>query len=257
MIDAPSPVRWPAGHRAVLSVVVHVPGVGLHSDTARHPGLVGVDYTATGLQRLMETLADVDVSATVAFTAEAAGGSPQMLRRAVELGHEVAASACSATASIPDLVETISTITGAPVNGLIEQLPGLPSGDQDERFGDDSGNAWRITGAGGDLPNRTGDPNATLIPVSPYLIDMAWLSPSRPLPPSSLLEAWSLALAAHRADSSFMSIVLHPHIVGRPGLTGTITRFLDEVVAVGDVWIARLDHVARAWHEFAPGTRES
>jgi peptidoglycan/xylan/chitin deacetylase (PgdA/CDA1 family) len=256
MIDASSHVRWPAGHRAALSVVVHVPGVGLEADTARQPGLVGVDYTATGLQRILETLADVDVSATVAFTAEATSGSPQLLPRAVELGHEVAASACSATASIPELIETISSITGSTVNGLIEQLPGLPSGDQDERFGDETGNAWRITGAGGDLPNSGGDPTSTIIPVSPYLIDMTWLSPSRPLPPSSMLEAWSLALAAHRAESSFMPVLLHPHIVGRPSLASTITRFLDEVVAAGDVWIARLDHVARAWHELAPQTQE-
>lgn len=254
MIDASSPRRWPAGHRAALSVVVHVPGVGLDADVARYPGLVGVDYTATGLQRLLETLADVDVSATVAFTGEAASGSPQLLRRSVDLGHEVAASACSATASIPELLETISGIASSPVNGLIEQLPGLPSGDQDDSFGNDSGNAWRITGAGGDLPSSTGLPNTTLIPVSPYLIDMAWLSPSRPLPPSSILEAWSLALSAHRADSTFMPVVLHPHIVGRPGLSSTITRFLDEVVATGDVWIARLDHIARAWHELAART---
>lgn len=256
MTDASSQIRWPAGHRAALSVIIHVPGVGLDADSARHPGLIGVDYTATGLQRLLDTLADLDVNATVAFTSEAASGSPQLVRRAVELGHEVAASACSATASTSDLIETISGITGTPVNGLVEQLPGLPSADQDEIFGDGSGNAWRITGTGGDLPLALRDPGSTLVPVSPYLIDMAWLSPSRPLPPSSLLEAWSLALAAHRADSSFMSVVLHPHIIGRPGLVGIATRFLDEVIATGDVWIARLDHVARAWHELVPTTQE-
>jgi len=103
---------------------------------------------------------------------------------------------------------------------------------------------------------RQSEPAATLIPLSPYLIDAAWLSPARPLPPSSLLKAWSLSLAAHRTDSSLMTVVLHPHIAGRPGFAGTFTRFLDEAIAAGDVWIARLDHIARAWYEMAPGAQE-
>lgn len=256
MLDAPSPFPWPAGHRAALSVIIHVAGLGLDSEPMRTPGLVGVDYTATGLRRLMETLADLDISCTVAFTTEAANSAPQLLRRAAELGHEVAASACAATASTPELIDTIVNVTDTPVSGLIEQLPGLPSSEQEEPFGDESGNAWRITGAGGDLPFQARDPNATIIPISPYFIDMTWLSPSGPLPPSSLLEAWSLSLAAHRTEGTFMPIVIHPHIAGRPGLVGTISRFLDEVIAAGDVWIARLDHVARAAYEFSPYSQE-
>lgn len=257
MTDVTSSIRWPAGHRAALSVIIHVPGLGLDPESTPAPGLVGVDYTPTGLQRLLETLADLDVPATVAFTSEAANSAPQLLRRAAELGHEVAASACGTMTSTSDLIDTISSVTGASVEGLIEQLPGLPSDDQDEIFGNDSGNAWRITGMNGDLPILVRDPNASVIPISPFLIDMTWLSPSSPLPPSSMLEAWSLALAAHRTEGTFMPIVLHPHIAGRPGFAGTVSRFLDEVIATGDVWIARLDHVARAWHELSPANKES
>lgn len=256
MTEGTANTRWPAGHRAALSIIVHVPGLGLDAEATPSAGLVGVDYSVTGLQRLLDTLADLDVAATIAFTPEAANGAPQLLRRTVELGHEVAASACAANASTSDLIDTIKSVTGAPVEGLIEQLPGLPSADQDDVFGSDSGNAWRITGTSGDLPILVRDPSATIIPTSPYSIDMTWLSPSGPLPPSSMLEAWSLSLAAHRTEGTFMPIVLHPHIAGRPGFTGTISRFLDEVIATGDVWIARLDHVARAWYELSPNAQE-
>lgn len=252
MTDNQQPIRWPGGHRAALSILVHVPGVGLDADAANQPNLVGIDYTATGLDRMLNAFGDLDVGATVAFTADAANGSPQLVRRAAELGHEVAASACSSTGSAADLIETITRAGEAPVHGLLEQLPGFQASEQEAPFGNDSGSAWRIAGTGGDLPATQRDPAATLIPISPYLIDMTWLSPSRPLPPSSLLEAWSLALAAHRADESFMTVVLHPHIAGRPGLLDTFTRFIDEVIATGDVWIARLEHVARAWHELSP-----
>lgn len=252
MTDSPSGFRWPAGHRAALSVLIHVPSLGLESESTRNPNLIGADYTATGLGRLLHLLADLDLRATVAFTSEAANGAPQLLRRAADLGHEVAASVCSSTATVPDLVETIGGVIDAPVSGLVEQLPGLPSADVEDTFGDESGTAWRITGASGDVPFPVRDPAATVIPVSPYLVDLAWLAPSRPLPPSSLLEAWSLALAAHRADGTFMPVVIHPHVFGRPGLIGTLERFLDEVIATGDTWVARLDHVARAVFELSP-----
>jgi len=252
MTDHSARFSWPAGHRAALSAIIHVPGMGLDSEAARTPGMIGADYAATGLHRLLETLADLDVPATVAFTAEAAESSPQLLKRALDLGHEVAASACATTSSTPELLRTVSNVIDGPVHGLIEQLPGLPSPDLSDAFGDDSGNAWRITGISGDLPVSATDPEATIIPISPYLIDMTWLSPSSPLPPSSLLETWSLSLAAHRTSGTFMPIILHPHIAGRPEFAGTISRFLDEVIAAGDVWVSRLDHIARAWYELSP-----
>lgn len=257
MTDNSARINWPAGHRAALSVIIHVPGMGLDSEAARTPGMIGIDYTATGLHRLLETLADLDISTTVAFTPEAVESSPQLLKRALDLGHEIAASACAATVSGPDLLETLSNLADAPIHGMIEQLPGMPSSEQEDAFGDDSGNAWRITGLSGDMPVSVAEPEATIVPISPYLIDMTWLSPSGPLPPSSLLETWSLSLAAHRTEGTFMPIVLHPHIAGRPEFAGTISRFLDEVIATGDVWVARLDHLARAWFELSPNNKES
>lgn len=252
MTDHTARFSWPAGHRAAMSVIIHVPGMGLDSEAARTPGMIGVDYTATGLQRLLQILADLDISATVAFTTEAVESSPQLLKRAQEQDHEIAASACAATVSTPELLETLANLTAGPIHGLIEQLPGLPSTEVEGTFGDDSGSAWRVTGVSGDLPFSVADPPATVIPISPYLIDMAWLSPAAPLPPSSLLETWSLALASHRTEGTFMPIILHPHIAGRPGLAESVRRFLDEAIGAGDVWIARADHIARAWHELSP-----
>lgn len=252
MTDPSATFRWPGGHRAALAVVVHVAGVGLDTETPPRADLVGVDYTATGLQRLLDTLGDLDITATVAFTADAVNGSPQLIRRTIDLGHEVAVSAASQGGSTAELIGTIERLTGAPIAGLVEQLPGQAASIATQPPARGERNAWRITGAGGDLPVSLRDPDATLIPISPYLVDTTWLAPDRPLPPSSLLEAWSLALAAHRSDETLMTVVLHPHVSGRPGFTGMVTRFLDEAIAAGDVWIGRLDHIARAWHELAP-----
>lgn len=256
MMDTANKVEWPGGHRAALSVLVHVPGTGLIDEATGQTELLGLDYMVTGLQRMLDSFADLDVPVTVAFGGDAAESAPQLVRRAGELGHEIAATACSATGSAEDLVDAIGLLTEERINGLIEQLPGFQASEQEEPFGNDSGRAWRITSTGGDLPCLVRDPDATIIPVSPYLIDTAWLSPTRPLPPSSLLEAWSLALGAHRADGTYMPVVVHPHIIGRPGFLGTLTRFLDEVIAAGDVWIARMDHVALMWSTYQQKTQE-
>jgi peptidoglycan/xylan/chitin deacetylase (PgdA/CDA1 family) len=250
MSDSIPKIEWPAGHRAALSVIVHVPGTGMTDENGSQSNLIGQDYTVTGLTRMLESFADLDVLATVAFSGEAAQTAPELIRRTQELGHEVAATACSTTGSTEDLLEAIANVVDDRANGLVEQLPGFQASEQEEPFGNDSGRAWRITGSGGDLPILERDPDSVIIPVSPYLIDTAWLSPTHPLPPSSLLETWSLALASHRTDGTFMPIVVHPHIMGRPGFMGTLTRFLDEVIAAGDVWIARLDHVATMWNVY-------
>lgn len=244
--------QWPAGHRSALSLVVHVPGTGLSDESTSNPDLVGLDYTVTGCHHLLTMLADVDVKATFAFTAEAVQTAPQLVRLAAEQGHEIAASACSPAGSTEDAIESLYDLTNARINGLIEQLPGFQASDYTDAWGNDSGRAWHISGMSGDYPVLAPDSDAVRMPVSPYLIDSVWLSPARPLPQSSLLEAWSLALAAHRTDGSFMPVVVHPHIMGRPGFLGTLTRFLDESIASGDVWITRLDHIAATWHEYKP-----
>ncbi|MCA9833601.1 MAG: hypothetical protein KC435_06635 [Thermomicrobiales bacterium] len=248
---------WPGGHRSAVSILIHVPGYGFSEGGTDQEDLLGLDYAPQGVRHLLKMLADVDVQATFAFTAEALVDTPGLVEEVHEAGHEVAASFCSASASIGDLIGTIADDIGEPVHGLVSRLPGFPTSDFDGDWGNDSGLAWQIDGRSGDLPVLQRDPDAALIPISPYLMDTQWLSPVRPLPPSSLLEAWMLALDAHREDGSFMPVIVHPHIIGRPGLLGTLTRFLDDTIARGDIWIAPLRHIAATWHAYASDTEES
>lgn len=242
--------QWPGGHRSALSLLIHVPGYGFSEGGTDQEDLLGLDYTATGLRHLFRVLEDVDVHATFAFTAESCVDVPNLIREAHERGHEVAASFCSAGGAMDDLVATLSEAVGSHVNGIVTRIPGFPTSEPGDTWGNDSGKAWMIDGRSGDLPTLQHDPDAALIPISPYIMDTAWLSPVRPLPPSSLLEAWMLALEAQRTDGLYMPLIVHPHIMGRPGLIGTLTRFLDDVIAYGDVWIARVDQIAATWHAY-------
>ena len=256
MSDLSPTINWPGGHRSAISILVHVPGASFDEETVDQENSLGIDYAPIGVRHLLRAFADVDVQATFAFTADALADAPDLLDVVRDAGHEIAASYCSTTAEVGDVVEHIASETGEVVPGLVARLPGFTTVDFDGDWGGDSGTSWLIDGRAGDLPRLQRDPNTAIIPVSPFLLDTAWLNPLRPLPPSSLLEAWMLALDAHRELGSFMPIVVHPHIIGRPGLLGTLVRFLDDVVARGDVWIAPVHHIAATWHTYYGNTEE-
>lgn len=246
---------WPAQHRAALVVVVHVDAPAHH----RWQGgtSLGLDYTVTGLPRLLRICDDLGIEATTAWTPRALASHPQLAKSAHERGHELALSMASESATSlhktsPDLLARIS---GQTSSGWIESLPGV---SLEETEGGTVGNepdtvpAWVISSAGGDTPVIVQPPGSAellsvQIPVSPYWLDSTWLHPQHPAPPSSLLESWSASLASVRAEGGLMTIVLHPHIAGRPGFVDAIVRFLDEAIASGDVWITRADHLALWW----------
>lgn len=243
--------RWPANHRAALIVMIHVDAPNMERPPRRE--VLGLDYSATGLQRLLKLLADLDLPATTAWSASALTSYPQLARLAQDAGHELAVSE-AAGGSIDHHEALFSKISDIPPIGLVESLPMPTSSSQNAaplRIGEATGRSWVVSGAGGDLPvlAASGDESSGVvgIPVSPYWIDSAWLAPDRPLPPSSLLEAWSLDLAAVRSEGSLMVVVLHPHISGRPGFSSQIERFLDEAIESGDVWIATAAQVANWW----------
>lgn len=244
---------WPAGHRAALAIVVAVEGtVSAH---AGEPPDVGVDYAATGLQRMLDLLEDFDVSVTTAWTDSALNSLPQILRRVAEQGHEIAGSFGGDETISTDspLIGALKRVSGQEVTGVIGVGTVVASSSR--------GNgdlAWQITGSGGDLPAVTGGspelPPLIQIPTSPYWNDRTWLHAERPLPPSSLLEAWSTSLASIRTDGSLMTVLVHPHIILRPGFSATLVRFLDEIISSGDVWLTRLDHIATWWSQRQPNS---
>ena len=245
--DSPyaSVATWPANHRAAVVVLVHIDAPALEPPAPS--SVSGFDYTASGLQRLLQAFADLDVPVTTAWTARAVSALPQLARSAAESGHEIAASYVGVPVE-KGWEGTLDRVSDVAVTGYVQSLPIVGQSGITGLLANDS--TWAVTGIGGDVPVPTsvnGGYELIAIPVSPYWIDSTWLAPERPLPPSSLLEAWSLGLAAVREEGGLMTIVLQPHISGRPGLSGQIVRFLDEVIECGDVWVATAGQVAEWW----------
>lgn len=250
-------VSWPAEHRAALLIVVHV-GAPLSASASAGPD-IGIDYTADGLTRLLAQFEDLDIAVTTAWSAAALPTYPQLARKAQDRGHELALSVVDPGAAIDDPIDLAGRISDLPMVGLLTALPqagsvaGLAQGVR-------SGAAppkWSIDGSSGDVPrlqaaadvSTSAAATTVILPVSPYWIDRHWWQPDNPSPPSLLLESWSAGLASVRTFGGLMTIVLHPHISGRPGHADTIVRFVDEAIASADVWLARADQVAAWWAE--------
>ena len=246
---------WPAGHRAALLLVLHVPGAA-DSATSSNGGelLTGVDYAATGLQRLITSLADLDVAATTAWTAAGLETSPQLVRAAADHGHEIAVSVTGERAAdVVELRETASRLSGAPIAGFAEIFASSAHNASSTPPDHYPGFGWSLSRQGGDVPVYRGatddTPAHVTLPTSPYWTDATWLNPVSPQPPSSFLETLSLGLQSVRTINGLMTVIIHPHISGRPGFAETIVRFIDEAIGSGDVWIPRASELADWWRK--------
>ncbi len=260
MVESGSPnvTSWPAEHRAALSIIVHV-GAPIPSSASGSVEL-GIDYSANGLHRLLAVFEDLDVAVTTAWSGAALSTYPQLARSAQDRGHELALSLVGPGTTAYDADDVAARISDIPIVGLVEALP--QSTPTDDRAAEASGAAapqWTIDGSGGDAPriqsNSGTSTGMVILPVSPFWIDHHWWHPARPSAPSLLLESWSAGLASVRTFGGSMTIVLHPHLSGRPGHAETIVRFVDEAIASADVWLARADQVAAWWTEQAEARR--
>ena len=67
-----------------------------------------------------------------------------------------------------------------------------------------------------------------------------------------LRDAFDTLYAEGETAPKMMSVGLHCRLVGRPGRTAALARFLDHVSAHDDVWVCRRLDIARHWHEHHP-----
>lgn len=67
-----------------------------------------------------------------------------------------------------------------------------------------------------------------------------------------LKDSFDVLYAEGAVSPKMMSVGLHCRIVGRPGRTAALARFLDYVQGHGAVWVARRIEIARHWMEQHP-----
>lgn len=62
--------------------------------------------------------------------------------------------------------------------------------------------------------------------------------------PRTLMDTWLAEYESARRDHRHTTFTMHPEVIGRGGRFDQLERFVERLVADGDVWFARLDAVA-------------
>ncbi|MFD1554231.1 polysaccharide deacetylase [Paraburkholderia silviterrae] len=62
--------------------------------------------------------------------------------------------------------------------------------------------------------------------------------------PRTLVETWLAEYESARRDGRHTTFTMHPEVIGRGARFDQLERFVERLVADGDVWFARLDEVA-------------
>ena len=273
--------RWPAGHRGALCVSIDVDG-GYGELNYQPPAnwydISQTDYDPTGVDRLLQLLAVIDVRGTFCWVGRAAEDEPDLVRRAVAEGHELALHSwdhrgyrsMSPTEQRDDLLRAAATLI--EVSGQIPVGHKTASWNYDDAthaLAQEVGLDWVMDRPLGDLPSLL-QPDSALsplvdLPPSKHYDDYFYFV-DKTVTPRATFEFWREALDVLRAEGGLMCLTLHSFVSGRPGPSRALARLLDYAIDLGDIWIARADEIARSWRSRSggalplnrlPSTRES
>lgn len=254
---------WPAGHRAALIVSVDVDGP---YGEANHHGADDFYWRSqteydlnAGVRRLLDLFGDRDLAATFCWVGRCVEDRPDAVLRAQEDGHENAIHSWDHRYYTPmtfdeqraDAEKTIDVIektTGVRPTG--HKTPAWRYNDETARVLQSLGLSWQMDIARQDLPwverpDPSGNPLVQL-PPSRFYDDYTFFV-DQTVNPRNTAEFWHDDLDIIRAEGKLMCLTLHPWVTGRPGPSTAISNLLDYAIGLGDIWIARADHVARWW----------
>ena len=257
--------RWPSGHRAALVLSFDVdaeygiinangPDDWFWRSQARY------DLDA-GIWRILTILGDFDVSGTFCWVGRAAEDRPDAVRAAHDGGHEIAThgwdhrhyTPMTADEQRADLDRTRAALQGITGTRPIgHKTPGWRFNEQTVPVLQDLGFRWNMDVASADLPYlMRPDPNGpplVQLPPSRLWDDYTYFVDAT-VPPRYAFEMWRDDVDVLRHEGKLMCLTFHPFVSGRPAPSRALTMLLDYVIGLGDVWIARADHVAFWWLE--------
>lgn len=264
MIEEPTR-NWPAGHRAALVLTFDVDaeyGVINHygADAWQWRSQAKYDLEA-GVWRILRILEDFDIAASFCWVGRAAEDRPDAVRAAFDAGHEIAAhgwdhryyTSMSRAEQRQDVERTCDAIEAATGERPVgHKTPGWRFNEETVAVLQDLGLRWNMDIASADLPYlmapEADKPPVVQLPPSRLWDDYTYFVDTM-MPPPDAFECWRAELDTLRAEGKLMSFTFHPFVTGRPGSSTALVNFLDYVASLGDVWIARADHVATWWLE--------
>jgi peptidoglycan/xylan/chitin deacetylase (PgdA/CDA1 family) len=267
------PVPWPDGNQAaaVLGYDMDAEAVVLAIDVSHGERLSVMSHQAygpvTGVPRILAMLARQEVTATFFVPGYTAERYPELLRRVVDAGHEIAhhgylheavrgMSVAEESTMLDRGLDALERVTGrrpvgyrAPMWETTYATPGLLL---------DRGFLYDSSLMDCDVPYELAEhPQADArsiveIPVHWALDDWeqyAYLPEAFGSglieDPAKALSMWSAELAAFHDDGSCFTLTNHPFLSGRPGRLRAIETLIETMRALPGMWIATAEQVAR------------
>ena len=257
---------WPAGHRSAVVISVDVDSdTWLRREYGDHrvgKRAIGQYDLRAGADRLLRVQADYAVSGTWFWVGQVAEEAPALVRRCHEEGHEIAChtwdhahyddlTADEQRADIVRTREALRAITGAEPVG--HKTAGFRARGGDSRHPAiarlplSDGFPMGRSARGGCSQISTRPPLVHLPPT--LFLDDYTLFWENHLAPDDAFAAWQETIDVLRDEGALACFTVHPHLMGRPAQSRVFARLLEYIIDLGDVWIARADHVAAWWRD--------
>ena len=258
-----APDLWPAGHRSALIISIDVDGpygeINSHGESDSYWWSQAEYDLNAGVWRLLNLLADRGVPATFCWVGRCVEDRPDAVARAEEDGHDHAIhswdhqyySRMSFDEQLDDArrtAEAIESVTGRQPTG--HKSPGWRFNEDTPRVVQTLNLSWQMDYPRQDLPwieRPTADgPPIVQLPPSRFYDDYTYFV-DWTVNPRNAAEFWRDDLDVLRTEGKLMCLTLHPWVSGRPGPSRAIAQLIDYAIDLGDIWIARADHVAGWW----------
>ncbi len=262
---------WPDGYQAAmfLSFDVDAETAWTAKDPARYTELVTMSYggyeARVGVRKLLELLAQEELTATFFLTGWSVEAHPAMADAILHAGHEIAHHGfhhLMPQPGDPMLVEEVDRGLDTLKRrlGVIPIGYRAPYGESCEELrvllkkrGLVYSSSWRDDVRPYRHVLADGAPGLIELPVTMTYDD--WLfglshrySPRPMFPREHVLSIWKDELEETRAWGGMVTTVLHPQCSGRPMRLKLLREFLQHTRSLGDVWIASGRQIA---HHFA------
>jgi allantoinase len=284
--------QWPGGARIALQFVLNyeegAENSVLHGDAGsetflseivaaqafpnRHMSMESLyEYgSRAGLWRVLRLFDRRGLPLTIFGVAQALQRNPDAVAAFAERGDEIACHGYRWLSyqlvepdvereHIADAVRIFSALTGGAPLGW---YTGRDSPQTRRLLVEHGGFLYDSDSYADDLPywTRIGDVDHLVVPYSLDTNDMKFVTsggfPSGTEFFTHLRDAFDVLYAEGEAGApKMLSVGLHCRLVGRPGRTAALERFLDHVQAHDKVWIARRVDIARHWITTHPARR--
>jgi allantoinase len=220
-----------------------------------------------GLWRVLRTFESRDIPLTIFGVARALERNPEAVAEFKRLGHEIACHGLrwvsyqltdpeTERKHMAEAVRIITDLFGEPPRGW---YTGRDSPQTRELVVEHGGFTYDSDSYADDLPfwTRVHDTDHLVVPYTLETNDMKFSSPAGFANGDEffayLRDAFDVLYAEGAAGApKMLSVGLHCRLVGRPGRTRALERFLDHVQSHDKVWLARRIDIAEHWAKVHP-----